>query len=202
VVTEAASKWGRRCSSPAHHHLVVHSGVHAGGSGGSAVWPLGLHQNLRHGGLRGLAVTLVPVLMGYLIRGRIPDEKSNPVNSVADCPLPPVLELVLRVSEGYDWGCRWSHWRAHWIPLSQLGGEFMPPLDEGDLLYMPSALPGCPQAKASELLQQTDRTDSTVPEVEACSARPGAPRRPPTRRRWRCSRPPSSSSHANNGAPA
>ncbi|MGZ3182060.1 MAG: efflux RND transporter permease subunit [Telluria sp.] len=111
-----------------------------------------------------LAVTLVPVLMGYLIRGRIPAEDSNPVNRLLVRLYRPLLEGVLRrprltlaVAAAVTMLSLW--------PLSRLGTEFMPPLDEGDVLYMPSALPGISISKATELLQQSDRMIRTVPEV-------------------------------------
>jgi Cu(I)/Ag(I) efflux system membrane protein CusA/SilA len=112
-----------------------------------------------------LAVTLIPVLMGYLIRGRIPEETKNPVNRWLIAAYRPILAWVL-------------HWPKSTllialallgltaIPVSRLGGEFLPPLFEGDLLYMPSALPGLSPAKAAEILQQTDRLIATVPEVK------------------------------------
>jgi Cu(I)/Ag(I) efflux system membrane protein CusA/SilA len=113
----------------------------------------------------GLSVTLVPVLMGYLIRGRIPREEANPINRALIAAYRPMLEAVLS----------WPRLTlalavvlvllTAW-PLSQLGGEFLPPLDEGDLLYMPSALPGLSAGKASEILQRTDRLIRQVPEVK------------------------------------
>lgn len=111
-----------------------------------------------------LAVTLIPVLMGYLIRGRIPHERANPVNRFLITLYRPVLALVLRFPKSTIVASVLALASAL-VPLSQLGGEFMPPMDEGDLLYMPSALPGLSAAKASELLQQTDRMIRTVPEV-------------------------------------
>jgi Cu(I)/Ag(I) efflux system membrane protein CusA/SilA len=119
-----------------------------------------------------LAVTLVPVLMGYLIRGRIPHEKSNPVNRLLIALYRPVLALVLRFPKATI-AVSLVALASTWIPLSQLGGEFMPPMDEGDLLYMPSALPGLSAAKASELLQQTDRLIRTVPEVASVFGKAG-----------------------------
>ncbi len=111
-----------------------------------------------------LAVTLIPVLMGYVIRGRIPSEQSNPLNRWLIAAYRPLLRAVL------DWPKTTLALAAVALavtayPVMQLGGEFMPPLDEGDLLYMPTALPGLSAAKASELLQQTDRMIRSVPEV-------------------------------------
>ncbi|NPC57532.1 efflux RND transporter permease subunit [Caenimonas soli] len=111
-----------------------------------------------------LSVTLVPVLMGYLIRGRIPHEASNPMNRFLTAVYRPALEGVLRFPKA-ALAVAALLLALTVIPAMRLGGEFMPPLDEGDLLYMPSALPGLSISKASELLQQTDRLIKTVPEV-------------------------------------
>ena len=112
----------------------------------------------------GLSVTLVPVLMGYLIRGRIPREASNPINRFLMAVYRPALEWVLRFPKA-TLAVAAVLLALTALPMLRLGGEFMPPLDEGDLLYMPSALPGLSVAKAAELLQQTDRLIKTVPEV-------------------------------------
>jgi Cu(I)/Ag(I) efflux system membrane protein CusA/SilA len=126
--------------------------------------PLAFTKSYAMAGAAGLAVTLIPLLMGYLIRGHIPNEESNPLNRWLITAYRPLLDAVLRrprttllIALGFLATTLW--------PISQLGGEFMPPLDEGDLLYMPSALPGLSAAKAAELLQQTDRLIKTVPEV-------------------------------------
>ena len=111
-----------------------------------------------------LAVTLVPVLMGYLIRGRIPDEAKNPLNRFFIAGYRPLLELVLRFP-GTTIIVAVLAAALTVIPATRLGGEFLPPLDEGDLLYMPSALPGLSTGKAAELLQQTDALIMSVPEV-------------------------------------
>jgi Cu(I)/Ag(I) efflux system membrane protein CusA/SilA len=111
-----------------------------------------------------LAVTLVPVLMGYVIRGRIPSEHANPVNRFFVAGYRPQLRWALRYP-GATLAIAALVLVATAYPAMRLGGEFMPPLDEGDLLYMPSALPGLSAGKASELLQQTDRMITQVPEV-------------------------------------
>ncbi|MDD4905073.1 MAG: efflux RND transporter permease subunit [Methylobacter tundripaludum] len=112
-----------------------------------------------------LTVTLVPVLMGYFIRGKIIPEQLNPINRFLHFIHAPVLKLAMR-------------WRAVTIilvallmastlyPLSKIGSEFMPPLYEGDLLYMPTTFPGISITKAKELLQQTDKMLKTFPEVQ------------------------------------
>jgi copper/silver efflux system protein len=120
----------------------------------------------------GLAVTLIPVLMGYLIRGRIPEENRNPLNRFLIAIYRPALNAVLRFPMLTLVAAVAVAVATLW-PASQLGGEFMPPLDEGDLLYMPSALPGISAGKVAELLQQTDRLIKTVPEVASVFAKAG-----------------------------
>ena len=112
-----------------------------------------------------LTITLVPVLMGYFVRGKIIPEKKNPINRFLHFIHSPVLKLAMR-------------WRALTIilaallmastlyPLSRIGSEFMPPLYEGDLLYMPTTFPGISITKAKEVLQQTDKMLKTFPEVQ------------------------------------
>jgi Cu(I)/Ag(I) efflux system membrane protein CusA/SilA len=119
-----------------------------------------------------LAVTLIPVLMGYLIRGRIPDEQSNPLNRWLIAAYRPLLEIVLRWPKATIAVAVLALLTSLW-PLANVGGEFMPRLDEGDLLYMPSALPGLSAGKAGELLQQTDRLIKTVPEVASVYGKAG-----------------------------
>ncbi len=119
-----------------------------------------------------LAVTLIPVLMGYLIRGRIPAEQKNPLNRFLIALYRPMLEGVLRFPKMTLVAAAVVAVVTIW-PMSRLGGEFMPPLDEGDLLYMPSALPGLSAGKVSELLQQTDRLIKTVPEVQSVFGKAG-----------------------------
>jgi Cu(I)/Ag(I) efflux system membrane protein CusA/SilA len=120
----------------------------------------------------GLAVTLIPVLMGYLIRGRIPEEKTNPLNRLLIAVYQPLLRSALRFPLLTLAAALVIAVATLW-PASQIGGEFMPPLDEGDLLYMPSALPGISAGKVTELLQQTDRLIKTVPEVASVFAKAG-----------------------------
>jgi Cu(I)/Ag(I) efflux system membrane protein CusA/SilA len=119
-----------------------------------------------------LSVTLVPVLMGYLIRGRIPLERDNPLNRALTRAYQPALDWVM-VRPRLTLLLAAAAFATTAWPLSQLGGEFLPSMDEGDLLYMPSALPGLSAAKASELLQQTDRMILTVPEVKTVFGKAG-----------------------------
>jgi Cu(I)/Ag(I) efflux system membrane protein CusA/SilA len=119
-----------------------------------------------------LSVTLVPVLMGWLIRGRIPAEQDNIINRG--------LTHAYRPALGWVMARPWTTIAIAAVvlattawPLTRLGGEFIPSMDEGDLLYMPSALPGLSAASASELLQRTDRLIKTVPEVATVFGKAG-----------------------------
>ncbi len=126
--------------------------------------PLAFTKTYAMAAAAGLSVTLIPVLMGYLIRGRIPDEKSNPLNRLLIAIYRPLLNYVLAWPKLTLALAAVILGLSLW-PLQHIGGEFMPRLDEGDILYMPSALPGLSAGKAAELLQQTDRLIKTVPEV-------------------------------------
>ena len=126
--------------------------------------PLAFTKTYAMAAAAGLSVTLVPVLMGYWIRGKIPDEHRNPLNRGLISIYKPALDAVLRWPKATLLVAVLVFLTGLW-PATRLGGEFLPPLDEGDLLYMPTALPGLSAQKASELLQQTDRLIKTVPEV-------------------------------------
>ena len=119
-----------------------------------------------------LSVTLVPLLMGWLIRGRIPSEQSNPINRVLTRAYRPSIDWVLARPKQTLVIAGLIFLSTTW-PLTRIGGEFLPMMDEGDLLYMPSALPGLSSQKASELLQQTDRMIKTVPEVQSVFGKAG-----------------------------
>jgi Cu(I)/Ag(I) efflux system membrane protein CusA/SilA len=134
--------------------------------------PLALTKTYAMAAAAGLSVTLVPVLMGYWIRGRIPAEMDNPLNRALIGLYRPLLERVLRRPQATLLGAALVFASVAW-PLYRLGGEFMPSMDEGDLLYMPSALPGLSAAKATELLQLTDRMIRTVPEVASVFGKAG-----------------------------
>ncbi|MCU6435259.1 efflux RND transporter permease subunit [Undibacterium sp. Jales W-56] len=134
--------------------------------------PLAFTKTYAMAAAAGLAVTLIPVLMGYLIRGRIPAEQKNPLNRLLIALYRPLLEIVLRWPKSTLVAAGLIAIVTIW-PMSRLGGEFMPPLDEGDLLYMPSALPGVGAGKVAELLQQTDRLIKTVPEVQSVFGKAG-----------------------------
>jgi Cu(I)/Ag(I) efflux system membrane protein CusA/SilA len=134
--------------------------------------PLAYTKTYAMAAAAGLSVTLIPVLMGYLIRGRIPDERKNPLNRGLIRLYQPVLDKVLAFPKT-TLVFALLILLATIYPAARLGGEFMPPLDEGDLLYMPSALPGISAGKASELLQQTNRLIKTVPEVATVFGKAG-----------------------------
>ena len=111
-----------------------------------------------------LAVTLIPVLIGSLIRGRIRPERDNPVNRWLIAGYRPVIEQVLHYPRA-TLVLAGGALLLSLVPLSRLGSEFLPVIDEGALLYMPTALPGLSAGKAAQLLGQTDRMIRTVPEV-------------------------------------
>ncbi|KQZ34155.1 efflux RND transporter permease subunit [Duganella sp. Root1480D1] len=134
--------------------------------------PLAFTKTYAMAAAAGLAVTLIPVLMGYLIRGSIPDEHANPLNRWLIAVYRPLLERVLHWPKSTLAVAAAVALLSLW-PLAHMGGEFMPPLDEGDLLYMPSALPGLGAGKVQQLLQQTDRMIKTVPEVQSVFGKAG-----------------------------
>ncbi|WBX85195.1 efflux RND transporter permease subunit [Sphingosinicella microcystinivorans] len=142
------------------------------GQEGRLFSPLAFTKTYAMAGAAILSVTLVPVLMGWLIRGRIPAERANPVNRWLTILYRPALDWTLRRPKTVLLIAALVFATTAW-PLTRLGGEFMPNMDEGDLLYMPSALPGLSAAKASELLQQTDRLIKTVPEVATVFGKAG-----------------------------
>ncbi|WOT05432.1 efflux RND transporter permease subunit [Shewanella youngdeokensis] len=112
-----------------------------------------------------LAITLIPVLMGYFVRGKIPAEHKNPISRLLIALYEPMLRWVLRFPKVTILLAIIALGSAVY-PLSKMGSEFMPELEEGDLLYMPTTLPSVSAAKAAEILQQTDRLIKTVPEVK------------------------------------
>jgi Cu(I)/Ag(I) efflux system membrane protein CusA/SilA len=111
-----------------------------------------------------LAVTIVPILMGYLIRGKIRPEEKNPVSRFLIWIYHPIIKLVLKTKIVVVI-IAILILTLTYIPWKRIGSEFMPPLNEGDLLYMPTTLPGISITKAKELLQQTDRIIASFPEV-------------------------------------
>ncbi|MBT2119889.1 CusA/CzcA family heavy metal efflux RND transporter [Dyella sp. LX-66] len=135
------------------------------GQEGKLFKPLAFTKTYAMAAAAGLAVTLVPVLMGYLVRGRIRAERDNPLNRGLIALYRPILEAVLRYPKA-TLVLAGILFLSAAVPFSRLGSEFMPPMDEGTLLYMPTALPSLSAGKATQLLQLTDRMIKTVPEVD------------------------------------
>jgi Cu(I)/Ag(I) efflux system membrane protein CusA/SilA len=127
--------------------------------------PLAFTKTYAMAGAALISITVVPALMVWLVRGRILPEARNPLNRAVLALYRPVLRGALRF-RFLVLGAAVLVLLGSLYPLRQLGSEFMPPLDEGDLLYMPTTLPGVSAAKAKELLQQTDRIIASFPEVE------------------------------------
>ncbi|RLA01049.1 MAG: CusA/CzcA family heavy metal efflux RND transporter, partial [Gammaproteobacteria bacterium] len=127
--------------------------------------PLAFTKTFAMAGAAMLSITLVPVLMGYFIRGHIIPEDKNPVDRILIAGYRPFIHVVLKAPKTVLGISLLLVVIGMW-PVTQLGSEFMPDLDEGDLLYMPSTFPAISIGKAQELLQQTDKLISTVPEVK------------------------------------
>ena len=144
------------------------------GQEGRLFAPLAFTKTYAMGAAAILSITLIPVLMGFLIRGRIPSEHSNPINRWLTQIYRPALDWVLERPKKALVIAALIFATSIW-PISQLGGEFIPQMNEGDLLYMPSALPGISTAKAASLLQLTDRLIKTVPEVDSVFGKAGRP---------------------------
>ncbi|MDE2043145.1 MAG: efflux RND transporter permease subunit, partial [Alphaproteobacteria bacterium] len=142
------------------------------GQEGRLFAPLAFTKTYAMAGAALLSITLIPVLMGWLIRGRIPSEEANPINRWLTRIYRPALDWVLARPKQALIIAALVFATSLW-PISQTGGEFMPQMSEGDLLYMPSALPGISAPKAAQLLQQTDRLIKAVPEVESVFGKAG-----------------------------
>lgn len=134
--------------------------------------PLAFTKTYAMAAAAGLSITLIPVLMTLFINGNIRSEHSNPLNRTLIAIYKPMLSRVLHYPK-VTIGIALLLVLITAYPLSKLGTEFMPPLDEGDLLYMPTALPGLSAAKASEILQLSDRLIKTVPEVKTVFGKSG-----------------------------
>lgn len=135
------------------------------GQEGKMFAPLAYTKTYAMAASAGLAVTLVPVLMGYFIRGKVVAEHKNPINRLLTAIYMPALKAVLRFPM-VTLGMTLALLAASLLPLKQIGSEFFPPLDEGDLMYMPTTYPGISIGKARELLQQTNKLIKQLPEVE------------------------------------
>ncbi len=134
--------------------------------------PLAFTKTYAMGAAAVLAITLVPVLMGYFIRGKVLAEHKNPINRLLAAVYLPVLKGVLRFPKTVLLGALVVLAVGLW-PLDKIGSEFIPPLDEGDLMYMPTTYPGISIGQARQLLQQTDKLISTVPEVKTVFGKVG-----------------------------
>lgn len=134
--------------------------------------PLAYTKTYAMAAAAGLSVTLIPVLMTFFIRGKIRPEADNPLNRWLVTVYKPMLAQVLKHPVLTLCAALFAVVLTL-IPLGKLGSEFMPPLDEGDLLYMPTALPGLSASKASEILQLSDRLIKTVPEVKTVFGKSG-----------------------------
>ena len=127
--------------------------------------PLAFTKTYAMAAAAGLSITLVPVLMGYFIRGKIVREDKNPINRGLIAIYRPIIDLVIRAPKATLVVSALILVVGLW-PATRLGSEFMPPLDEGDLMYMPTTYPGVSIDKAREILQQTDKMILSVPEVK------------------------------------
>jgi len=127
--------------------------------------PLAFPKTYAMAASAGLSITLVPVLMGYFIRGKVTPEQKNPINRMLIAAYQPVIHWIIRFPKATLAGAAVILIVGLW-PATQLGSEFMPPLDEGDLMYMPTTYPGISIDKAREILQQTDKLIRTLPEVK------------------------------------
>ncbi len=128
--------------------------------------PLAFTKTYAMAAAAGLSITLVPVLMGYFIRGNILAEKKNPINRLLQTLYKPLINLVLNFPKAVLALTFFIVLISCW-PFSQLGSEFMPDLNEGDWMYMPTTLPGISIGKARQLLQQTDKLIKSFPEVKS-----------------------------------
>ncbi|UGA56622.1 efflux RND transporter permease subunit [Vibrio sp. VB16] len=142
------------------------------GQEGKMFSPLAFTKTYAMAASAGLSITLVPVLMGYFVRGKILPEHKNPVNRTLIALYRPLLNLSLKYPKSMVIVALIIMSSAY-IPLTKMGSEFIPPLDEGDLMYMPTTYPGISIGKARELLQQTNKLIKTVPEVETAWGKVG-----------------------------
>ncbi|MFC3023296.1 efflux RND transporter permease subunit [Vibrio zhugei] len=135
------------------------------GQEGKMFSPLAFTKTYAMAAAAGLAITLVPVLMGYLVRGKILPENKNPINKGLIALYKPLLNISLKHPKNMI-VLAIALMGSAYYPTMKLGSEFIPPLDEGDLMYMPTTYPGISIGKARELLQQTNKLIKTVPEVQ------------------------------------
>ena len=134
--------------------------------------PLAFTKTYAMAAATALSVTIVPVLIGFLVRGKITPEQKNPINRFLAAVYRPVLGLALR-RPLVTLAVAGLVMASAIYPASQLGGEFMPDLDEGDLLYMPSTFPAISAGKMAQLLQQTNKLIASLPEVDTVYGKAG-----------------------------
>jgi len=134
--------------------------------------PLAYTKTYAMAAAAGLAITLVPVLMGYFIRGKVVSERKNPLNRLLTAIYLPILKAVMGAPK-LTLLVALIITILGFYPATKIGSEFIPPLDEGDLMYMPTTYPGISIGKARELLQQTDKLIRTLPEVETVFGKVG-----------------------------
>ncbi|MDH4043673.1 MAG: CusA/CzcA family heavy metal efflux RND transporter [Gemmatimonadota bacterium] len=134
--------------------------------------PLAYTKTFAMAGSALLAVTLVPVLMGYFVRGRIRSERENPLNRLLRRLYDPVIRIALR-RPWWIVGAALAALAVTWYPWQRLGSEFMPPLQEGSILYMPTTVPGVSIAQAREIMRWQDSVLAAVPEVERVLGKAG-----------------------------
>lgn len=142
------------------------------GQEGRLFGPLAFTKTYAMAGAAALALIVIPILMGYWIRGNIPNENKNPLNRWLISLYSPILIKVLAWPKITLLIGFLSLFTVIW-PLKHLGGEFLPAINEGDLLYMPSTLPGVSPAQAAFLLQNTDKLIKTIPEVDTVFGKVG-----------------------------
>ncbi|MFV0261016.1 MAG: CusA/CzcA family heavy metal efflux RND transporter [Kluyvera sp.] len=142
------------------------------GQEGRLFGPLAFTKTYAMAGAAALAIVVIPILMGFWIKGKIPPESRNPLNRLLIALYHPLLLKVLKWPKLTLLVAVLSMFTVLW-PLSKVGGEFLPKINEGDLLYMPSTLPGISPGQAAVLLQQTDKLIKTVPEVASVFGKAG-----------------------------
>ncbi len=157
---------------PGDHHRQLPAGVRSGKQEGRLFKPLAFTKTYAMAAAAILSITLVPVLMGYFVRGRILAENKNPLNRIVIWLYRPFLDAAV----AWPWATTILAGvlvASMWWPLQRIGTEFMPALNEGDFLYMPTLYPGVSIGKAREVLQQSDRLIATVPEVKTVHGKLG-----------------------------
>ena len=150
------------------------------GESGRLFKPLAFTKTFAMAGAPFIAITLIPTLMNHFVRGKIRAESQGSPGAVVQGGIPPILQVTVRHPKIAIF-LAITVLLVSLYPAFKLGTEFMPPLDEGDILYMPTTTPGIGVTEAKALLQQTDRILGPSRKSKTSSGRPAGPRRPPTR---------------------